>query len=47
MPPLGGVPKEANCDAFGRVGVTNLVAGSIGLPPEWTDEGPQDSRSAP
>jgi hypothetical protein len=43
---LGGAPKEANCEAFGRVGVSNLVGGSIGLPPEWTDDGAQDTRAA-
>ena len=37
---LGGAPKEAACDAFGRgPGVTGLVADTIGLPPEWTDKG--------
>jgi hypothetical protein len=37
---LGGAPKEAACEAFGRgPGVTGLVADTIGLPPEWTDKG--------
>ena len=44
---LGGAPKESACDAFGRVGVTNILAGSIGLPPEWTDKGAQGVRLAP
>lgn len=38
---FGGAPKEAACDAYGRLGVTNMLAGSMGLPPEWTDKGPQ------
>ena len=37
---LGGAPKEAACDAFGRErGVNGMVADAIGLPPEWTDKG--------
>lgn len=37
---LGGAPKEAACEAFGRSpGVTGIVADTIGLPPEWTDKG--------
>jgi len=44
---FGGAPKESACDAFGRVGVTNILAGSIGLPPEWTDKGAQGARLAP
>jgi Protein of unknown function (DUF3313) len=39
---LGGAPKESACEAFGRgPGVAGLVGGMIGLPPEWTDTGPQ------
>lgn len=38
---LGGAPKEAACEAFGRLGITDMLAGAIGLPPEWTDKGPQ------
>jgi hypothetical protein len=39
---LGGAPKQAACEAFGRgAGVTGLVGGAIGLPPEWTDKGAQ------
>lgn len=34
---FGGAPKESACDDFGRVGVTDMIAGQIGLPPEWTD----------
>jgi hypothetical protein len=38
---LGGPPKEAACESFGRgPGVIGLVGDSIGLPPEWTDKGP-------
>jgi hypothetical protein len=36
---LGGAPIEAACDAFGRLGVTDMLAGAMGLPPEWTDKG--------
>jgi hypothetical protein len=38
---LGGAPKESACGAFGRSGVTDLVAGEFGFPPEWTDDGAQ------
>ena len=36
---FGGAPKEDACDAFGRSGVTDMVAGKFGFPPEWTDDG--------
>jgi Protein of unknown function (DUF3313) len=37
---LGGKPKEAACDTFGRgPGVTGLIGDAVGLPPEWTDKG--------
>ena len=36
---LGGAPKNAACDAFGRVGIPGLVGGRLGAPPEWSDEG--------
>jgi hypothetical protein len=37
---FGGAPKQAACEAFGRgAGVTGLLGGAIGLPPEWTDKG--------
>ncbi len=36
----GGAPKYAACEVFGREqGVTGLVSGAVGLPPEWTDKG--------
>lgn len=38
---FGGTPKETVCDAFGRVGVTDLLAAQFGLPPGWTDKGAQ------
>ena len=42
---LGGAPKESACEAFGRgPGVPGLMGGALGLPPELTDKGPQDSR---
>ncbi|HMF66031.1 MAG TPA: DUF3313 domain-containing protein [Phyllobacterium sp.] len=36
---LGGPPKNAACDAFGRAGIQGLVGGRLGAPPEWSDEG--------
>lgn len=37
---LGGKPKFAACEAFGRgPGVVGMVAGKFGLPPEWSDNG--------
>lgn len=36
----GGAHKYAACEAFGREqGVTGLVSGAVGMPPEWTDKG--------
>ena len=43
---FGGAPKEAACDAFGRRGVTDMLAGKLGLPPGWTDDGPRMSQQA-
>jgi len=38
---LGLAPKYAACESFGRSpGLVGLVGGKIGLPPEWTDNGP-------
>jgi Protein of unknown function (DUF3313) len=37
---LGGPPKNPACDAFGRdPGLTRIIAGNLGLPPEWSDKG--------
>ncbi|KQV41189.1 DUF3313 domain-containing protein [Rhizobium sp. Root1204] len=37
---LGGRPKFVACESFGRnPGLTGIVAGGIGLPPEWSDKG--------
>jgi hypothetical protein len=37
---LGGAPKEAVCEAFGRApGLTGMIGQRIGLPPDWTDRG--------
>ncbi|MGJ4943310.1 DUF3313 domain-containing protein [Bradyrhizobium sp. HKCCYLS1011] len=37
---LGGKPKYAACEAFGRdPGVIGLVANRLGAPPEWADKG--------
>jgi hypothetical protein len=39
---LGGEPKYAACDSFGRApGLAGVVAGKFGAPPEWTDKPPQ------
>jgi hypothetical protein len=36
---LGGKPKYAACDAFGRSpGVLGMVADKVGAPPGWTDK---------
>lgn len=38
---VGGAPKQAVCEAFGRApGVTGVIGGIVGAPPEWTDKGP-------
>lgn len=44
---LGGAPKEAICETFGRApGLAGLVGERIGLPPDWTDRGaPEDAVS--
>jgi hypothetical protein len=36
---LGGAPKNAACDAFGRAGIKGFVGGRLGAPPEWIDDG--------
>lgn len=39
---LGGEPKYAACDTFGRApGLVGIVADKFGAPPEWTDKPPQ------
>lgn len=43
---FGGAPKESACDAFGRKGVTDMMAGKFAFPPEWTDDGAQADREA-
>jgi hypothetical protein len=36
---LGGKPKYAACDAFGRApGLAGMVADKVGAPPQWTDK---------
>lgn len=36
---LGGKPKYAACDAFGRTGVPAFLSGKmLGAPPEWVDD---------
>lgn len=37
---LGGKPKYVACEAFGRgAGVAGMIAGRVGMPPEWSDKG--------
>jgi uncharacterized protein DUF3313 len=37
---LGGKPKNAACEAFGRgPGVAGMIAEKVGMPPEWSDKG--------
>jgi hypothetical protein len=37
---LGGAPKQAICEAFGRApGLPGMIGERIGLPPDWTDRG--------
>ncbi len=44
---LGGKPKYAACEAFGRnPGVAGMIAGRVGLPPEWSDDGAAPSNGA-
>ena len=43
---FGGAPKESVCDFFGRKGVTDMIAGKFGAPPEWTDDGANDDQRA-
>jgi hypothetical protein len=39
---LGGKPKYAACDAFGRSpGLAGMIADKVGAPPEWTDKQPK------
>ncbi|MBB4009775.1 DUF3313 domain-containing protein [Allorhizobium taibaishanense] len=36
---LGGKPKNAACEAFGRApGIAGALAGVVGAPPSWTDK---------
>lgn len=37
---LGGAPKNAACEAFGRApGVGGLIGSAVGAPPSWSDKG--------
>lgn len=47
---LGGAPKQAICEAFGRApGIVGMIGERIGLPPDWTDKGAavEEPRSTP
>ncbi|MCA6123573.1 DUF3313 domain-containing protein [Bradyrhizobium sp. WSM 1704] len=38
---LGGKPKDAACEVYGRnPGLIGMAAGKLGLPPEWSDKTP-------
>jgi hypothetical protein len=42
---MGLAPKHAACETYGRApGIAGLVGGKLGLPPEWTDDGPKGTR---
>ncbi|MBO4223835.1 DUF3313 domain-containing protein [Bradyrhizobium neotropicale] len=42
---VGLAPKYAACESYGRYpGIAGLVGGKLGLPPEWTDDGPKGTR---
>jgi hypothetical protein len=42
---LGGAPKQAICEAYGRApGLTGMIGERIGLPPDWTDQGAPTNR---
>jgi hypothetical protein len=37
---LGSSPKNAACEAFGKdPGIKGMIAGGLGMPPEWSDDG--------
>ncbi|MCM2291610.1 DUF3313 domain-containing protein [Allorhizobium sp. BGMRC 0089] len=37
---LGGAPKNAACDAYGRAsGISGFIGNVVGAPPSWTDKG--------
>ncbi|MBR0961943.1 DUF3313 domain-containing protein [Bradyrhizobium japonicum] len=43
---IGLAPKYAACETYGRApGIAGLVGGKLGLPPEWTDDGPAATRA--
>ncbi|NPU14754.1 DUF3313 family protein [Bradyrhizobium sp. 83012] len=43
---LGGAPKYAACEQFGRFpGVKGFVGAGLGLPPGWTDKGAEEASS--
>jgi hypothetical protein len=45
---LGASPKYAACAVFGKEpGVSDMIAGGLGAPPEWTDDGAAPTSSQP
>jgi hypothetical protein len=45
---LGGAPKYAACEQFGRFpGLKGYVGQGLGLPPDWTDKGAGEAKPAP
>nr|WP_041756551.1 DUF3313 family protein [Bradyrhizobium sp. ORS 278] len=44
---LGGAPKYAACEQFGRFpGLKGFVGAGLGLPPGWTDKGADEAKSS-
>jgi hypothetical protein len=42
---MGLAHKYAACENYGRApGIAGLAGGKLGLPPEWTDDGPKVAR---
>jgi hypothetical protein len=45
---LGGAPKYAACEQFGRFpGLKGFVGAGLGLPPGWTDKGADEVKTSP
>ncbi|MGY3453053.1 hypothetical protein ACVILH_005395 [Bradyrhizobium sp. USDA 4353] len=45
---LGGAPKYAACEQFGRFpGLKGFVGAGLGLPPGWTDKGAEEAKGQP
>ena len=41
----GSSPKNAACEAFGKdPGIKGMIAGGLGMPPEWSDDGAAEAK---